>query len=87
MICGCVVCNEGTEVATVKEWYRDRSDLLEEKEVDNIDKITTERFRRGRRNHLLCKPAFCSCPQRRRVADLQCESREHEKFKILHVRF
>lgn len=61
------VCVEGTEVATVKEWYQDRSDFLEEKEVDNINKITTERFRHGRKRHLLCKPAFCSRPQRRCV--------------------
>uniref|UniRef100_A0A3P9DPC4 Dynein regulatory complex subunit 7 n=1 Tax=Maylandia zebra TaxID=106582 RepID=A0A3P9DPC4_9CICH len=38
-----------TEVATVKEWYQGRSDFLEEKEVDNINKITTERFRHGRK--------------------------------------
>nr|XP_014265736.1 dynein regulatory complex subunit 7 [Maylandia zebra] len=42
-----------TEVATVKEWYQGRSDFLEEKEVDNINKITTERFRHGRKRHLL----------------------------------
>lgn len=58
------MCVEGTEVATVKEWYQGRSDFLEEKEVDNINKITTERFRHGRKRHLLCKLAFCSRPQR-----------------------
>ncbi|XP_031606055.1 dynein regulatory complex subunit 7 isoform X1 [Oreochromis aureus] len=42
-----------TEVAMVKEWYQDRSDFLEEKEVDNVNEITTERFRRGRKRHLL----------------------------------
>lgn len=42
-----------TEVATVKEWYQDRSDFLEEKEVDNINKVTTERFGHGRKRHLL----------------------------------
>lgn len=61
------VCVEGTEVATVKEWYQGRSDFLEEKEVDNINRITTERFRHGRKRHLLCKLAFCSRPQRRCV--------------------
>ncbi|XP_035770468.1 dynein regulatory complex subunit 7-like [Neolamprologus brichardi] len=47
------MCVEGTEVATVKEWYQDRSDFLEEKEVDNINKVTTERFGHGRKRHLL----------------------------------
>uniref|UniRef100_I3KBQ5 Dynein regulatory complex subunit 7 n=1 Tax=Oreochromis niloticus TaxID=8128 RepID=I3KBQ5_ORENI len=33
-----------TEVAMVKEWYQDRSDFLEEKEVDNVNEITTEQL-------------------------------------------
>ncbi|XP_070825277.1 dynein regulatory complex subunit 7 [Chaetodon trifascialis] len=42
-----------TEVVTVKEWYQHRNDLLEEREVNELHGVTTERFRRGRRFHLL----------------------------------
>ncbi|XP_070766988.1 dynein regulatory complex subunit 7 [Enoplosus armatus] len=42
-----------TEVIRVKEWYQHRNDHLEEREVNKVDNFTTERFRRGRRFHLL----------------------------------
>ncbi|XP_040009242.1 dynein regulatory complex subunit 7 [Xiphias gladius] len=42
-----------TEVAVVKEWYQHRNDHLEKREVNKVDNFTTERFKRGRRFHLL----------------------------------
>ncbi|XP_013856194.1 dynein regulatory complex subunit 7 [Austrofundulus limnaeus] len=42
-----------SEVATVKEWYKYRSDSLEEKEINQLENITSERFRPGRSLHLL----------------------------------
>ncbi|XP_030590094.1 dynein regulatory complex subunit 7 isoform X6 [Archocentrus centrarchus] len=41
-----------TEVTVVKEWYQDRSDFLLEKEVNNIDRVTTEIFSYGSKYHL-----------------------------------
>ncbi|XP_060929995.1 dynein regulatory complex subunit 7 [Limanda limanda] len=41
------------EVLMVKEWYQHRTDHLEEREVNKVDNVTTERFKRGRRFDLL----------------------------------
>ncbi|XP_040914907.1 dynein regulatory complex subunit 7 [Toxotes jaculatrix] len=42
-----------TEVAMVREWYQHRNDHLEQREVNKVDRFTTERFKHGRRFHLL----------------------------------
>ncbi|XP_070695107.1 dynein regulatory complex subunit 7 [Pempheris klunzingeri] len=42
-----------TEVLLVKERYLHRIDHLVEREVNKVDNFTTERFKRGRRFHLL----------------------------------
>ncbi|XP_037836960.1 dynein regulatory complex subunit 7 isoform X1 [Kryptolebias marmoratus] len=42
-----------SEVATVKEWYKYRNDSLEEKEINQLENITSERFSPGRLFHLL----------------------------------
>ncbi|KAF1372807.1 hypothetical protein PFLUV_G00253700 [Perca fluviatilis] len=42
-----------TEVVMVKEWYQHRKDHLVEREVNKANNLTTERFKRGRRFHLL----------------------------------
>ncbi|KAI3357891.1 hypothetical protein L3Q82_016273 [Scortum barcoo] len=42
-----------TAVVMVKEWYHHRKDHLEEREVNKVDNFTVERFKRGRRFHLL----------------------------------
>ncbi|XP_042348033.1 dynein regulatory complex subunit 7 isoform X2 [Plectropomus leopardus] len=42
-----------TGVVTVKEWYKHRNDQLEEREVNKVDSFTSERFKPGRRFHLL----------------------------------
>ncbi|XP_038124475.1 dynein regulatory complex subunit 7-like [Cyprinodon tularosa] len=34
-----------TEVTRVKEWYKNRSDYLEEREINKVENVTTERFR------------------------------------------
>ncbi|KAM9856048.1 dynein regulatory complex subunit 7 [Aulostomus maculatus] len=44
---------ECTEVIMVKEWYQQRSDHMEEREVNKVNNFTTERFARGRRFDLL----------------------------------
>ncbi|XP_038579649.1 dynein regulatory complex subunit 7 [Micropterus salmoides] len=41
------------EVVKVKEWYQHRNDHLEEREVNKVNNFTTERFKHGRRFHLL----------------------------------
>jgi len=53
--CVCVCVCVGTEELTVKEWYQHRDDRLEEVEVNKVDGFTIERFKRGRRFHLLRK--------------------------------
>ncbi|XP_007574495.1 PREDICTED: dynein regulatory complex subunit 7 isoform X1 [Poecilia mexicana] len=42
-----------TEVAGVKEWYKHRSDSLEEREFNQLENSTTERFKSGRTFDLL----------------------------------
>ncbi|XP_033981485.1 dynein regulatory complex subunit 7 [Trematomus bernacchii] len=42
-----------TEVVMVRELYHQRNDHLVEREINEVDKFTTERFRRGRPFHLL----------------------------------
>nr|XP_043894905.1 dynein regulatory complex subunit 7-like isoform X2 [Solea senegalensis] len=42
-----------TEVAMVKEEYLHRSDHLEQREVNKVEDFTTDRFKRGRRFHLI----------------------------------
>uniref|UniRef100_UPI0037E7DD64 dynein regulatory complex subunit 7 n=1 Tax=Semicossyphus pulcher TaxID=241346 RepID=UPI0037E7DD64 len=42
-----------TEAVSVKEWYQHRKDNLQEREVNMVDNVTTERFKHGRRFHLL----------------------------------
>ncbi|XP_023148711.2 dynein regulatory complex subunit 7 [Amphiprion ocellaris] len=42
-----------TKVAMVKEWYQDRNDYLEEREINKGDNSTTERFKRKTTFHLL----------------------------------
>ncbi|XP_032363121.1 dynein regulatory complex subunit 7 [Etheostoma spectabile] len=42
-----------TEVVMVKEWYQHRNDYLEEREVNKANNFTTERFKHGKRFHLL----------------------------------
>ncbi|XP_041655972.1 dynein regulatory complex subunit 7 [Cheilinus undulatus] len=42
-----------SEEVGVKEWYQHRKDYLEEREVDKVNGVTTERFRHGRRFHFL----------------------------------
>lgn len=54
MKCVCV-CVEGTDVTTVTEWYQHRNDHLEQREVNKVDSFTKERFKHGRRFHLLGK--------------------------------
>uniref|UniRef100_A0A3B5MRT8 Dynein regulatory complex subunit 7 MORN domain-containing protein n=1 Tax=Xiphophorus couchianus TaxID=32473 RepID=A0A3B5MRT8_9TELE len=44
-----------TKVARVKEWYKYRSDGLEEREFNQLENSTTERFKSGRAFDLLCK--------------------------------
>lgn len=62
-MCMCVcVCVVGTEVVMVKEWYQHRKDHLEQREVNKVDNVTTERFKDGRSFKLLCKSAFWCCP-------------------------
>lgn len=46
---------KGTKVAGVKEWYKHRSDGLEEREINQLENSTTERFKSGRVFDLLCK--------------------------------
>lgn len=36
----------------VKEWFQYRNDMLKQREVDHMDKVTVERFSHGRRFHL-----------------------------------
>lgn len=57
-----VMYAEGTEVGFVKEWYRDRKDHLEKREVNKVHNVTTEHFRHGQRFHILRKSASCFCP-------------------------
>ncbi|XP_072222491.1 dynein regulatory complex subunit 7 [Leuresthes tenuis] len=42
-----------TEVTAVRQWYKYRSDNLEETQINKADNFTSERFRRGRAFHLL----------------------------------
>ncbi|XP_022052450.2 dynein regulatory complex subunit 7 isoform X4 [Acanthochromis polyacanthus] len=42
-----------TKVAMVKEWYQDRNDCLEEREINKDDNSTTERFKHKTTFHLL----------------------------------
>ncbi|XP_027131457.1 dynein regulatory complex subunit 7 isoform X3 [Larimichthys crocea] len=42
-----------TEVVMVKEWYQHRKDHLEQREVNKVDNVTTERFKDGRSFKLL----------------------------------
>lgn len=53
------VCFEGTEITKVQMWYEYREDHLERKEINKLDGITTEHFKEGRSDHLLCKSGFC----------------------------
>lgn len=59
-----VLCVEGTEVELVKEWYQGRTDFLDQRELNKILQVTTERFLPGRSFHLLCKSTSCSVPVR-----------------------
>ncbi|CAJ1084316.1 dynein regulatory complex subunit 7 isoform X3 [Xyrichtys novacula] len=42
-----------SEVVKVLEWYQNRKDHLEEREVNKVDKVTSERFKPGRQFQLL----------------------------------
>lgn len=57
-----VVCVEGAEVGSVKEWYQHRNDQLEEREADKVHNVNIERFGPGQRFHLLRKSASCCSP-------------------------
>ncbi|XP_034551033.1 dynein regulatory complex subunit 7 isoform X2 [Notolabrus celidotus] len=46
-------CVKDTEPVRVKEWYKNRMDHLEEKEINKVDNVTSERFKHGRRFSLL----------------------------------
>ncbi|XP_074536909.1 dynein regulatory complex subunit 7 [Halichoeres trimaculatus] len=41
-----------TEELRVKEWFQNRKDHLEEREINKVDGVTSERFKHGRRSHL-----------------------------------
>ncbi|XP_075958119.1 dynein regulatory complex subunit 7 [Anarhichas minor] len=42
-----------TDEVSVKEWYQHRNDNLEERDVNKLDSVTTERFTRGQAFHIL----------------------------------
>ncbi|MED6242474.1 hypothetical protein ATANTOWER_005182 [Ataeniobius toweri] len=44
-----------TEVTGVKEWYKNRSDGLEERNFNKLENSTAEHFKPGRAFALLCK--------------------------------
>lgn len=52
----------------MKEWFQFRNDMLEQREVDHVDKVTVERFSHGRRFHLQRKSASSSCSSLYRLA-------------------
>lgn len=43
----------------VKEWFQFRNDMLEQREVNHVDKVTVERFSHGRRFHLQRESTSC----------------------------
>lgn len=45
----------------MKEWFQFRNDMLEQRKVDHVDKVTVERFSHGRRFHLQRKSASSRC--------------------------
>lgn len=55
----CVCLAEVTKVHVVKEWFQYRNDMLEQREVDHVDKVTVERFSHGRRFHLQRESTSC----------------------------
>lgn len=55
------------EVHVVKEWFQYRNDMLEQREVDHLDKVTVERFSHGRRFHLQRKSTSCSAAANREL--------------------
>lgn len=44
----------GTQASTIKEWFKHRSDHLDERELHTDSNVTTEHFRPGRSDALKC---------------------------------
>lgn len=44
----------GTKASTIKEWFKHRSDHLDERELHTDSNVTTEHFRPGRSDALKC---------------------------------
>ncbi|XP_074554892.1 dynein regulatory complex subunit 7-like [Halichoeres trimaculatus] len=57
----------------VKEWFQNRRDHLEEREVDKVNGITCDRFKPGRAFHLLRKPNHRLQTQIHRFTDTEQE--------------
>ncbi|XP_055049255.2 dynein regulatory complex subunit 7 [Misgurnus anguillicaudatus] len=60
---------ECTKPNTVKEWFKHRSDCLEEREVQIDTNLTTERFRPGRSDFLKCHRYTTSVTETERQMD------------------